>query len=314
MSEICTVCFRGGLQPETSIALANGYRHNPQCPPLGDGDYWPFERHQFPIGEVYYRDSDHTYFTAVNPKTQGRGDEKATVAYTGVQEAQIGSPSGIGGHAESGVPDALADWFARVGPNWRDKRDAKGDVGSFTHKVVECRIRGDHQSEGELYDTWASSIIEAAEPYLQAVDRLFVDHVFEPIAIERVVYSKEHGYAGRFDAGCRWVESVPDPLQRLDAEPLGWKPGDTFLGDYKTSGFISRKYHHQLRLYEVASEECGVGSWDHLAIFQFCADGTYKVLPVRSTPDAALACLFLYWEGKETDKLTRADERVLVAA
>lgn len=315
MSEICTICGRDGLARETAVPLTNGYRHK-ECPRLEEGDHHPFEHHILPEPgfEVFYRDKDHTYFEKVNPKFQGAGAKKGVVAYTGVQEAQVGSPSGIGGHAESGIPDPLADWIAERGPNWREDRDRKGDVGTFTHAVVECRLRNDEEAEARLFDDWRDSVIEDSKPYLAAVDLFFHDHQFETLHLETVVYSKKHRFAGRFDAALRWVGSVDSPHQRLDTKPLHWSLGDSVLGDAKTSGFIGRKFQHQLHLYDIASEECGYGRWDHLAVFQFCGNGKYRVLPARSSRAAALHSLALYWDGKETDSDMRSDYRELAAA
>lgn len=269
---------------------------------LGD-----FQHHRMPNGtEVFYRDSDHSYFTEIKPKTKGRGENKVIVGYSGVRAAQIGSPSAIGGHAESGVPEPLADWFARQGPNWREKRDRKGTVGTLVHKAVEDRWRDGVRTDPEQAP-------EDARGYLRGVDLMFRDHRFVAPLLETVVYSRKYKYAGRFDAGLRWAGSVSDPHQDLSADPLFWEPGDSILADAKTSSFIARAYHHQLQLYEIASEECGYGFWDHLAIFQFCDDGTYRILPARSTRLGAESCVYLYEMGKETDRLAREDYKAVTA-
>jgi hypothetical protein len=327
MSEVCQICSRDGLDAETSRALSNGFRHN-ECPRLAEGDYHPFEHHQFDIGDVFYRDSDHTYFTEVSPKYQGRGAAKGIVGYTGVQAAEIPSPSGIAKYADPSA-EALMGFAARVDagrltdherriladvgsgaievntaqPRYLILRDAKGVIGTIAHTAAEDALAGKPTS---LTDKPPS-----AQGYILAVDRFFNDNTdLAVLASEQVVYSAAHRYAGRFDA------QVKAPLRRHTGEIIDH---EKWLLDFKTSGFIGRAYHEQLHGYDLAAEECGVGAADRIFIVQLLnapneKGDQYILWPARASRQAFLNSLAKYHDGKATDKQTRADWRELVAA
>lgn len=316
MSDTCSAC-NGPIEAENAAAFKDGLRHIGPCPQrektlgLAPEDFSPFERHKMPNGSVvYYRDSDHSYFTELKPVTKGRGNEKRVVSYSGVQTARIPSPSTIGKFADPS-PDKLMDWAARKqlegvaaladldGPDvpwvydaermgsllkaqkltWNQLRDAKGDVGTDAHNYFEARLKG---AEADPQDGYQ----EAVDAFLDAHPNI------EPLQLEQVVYSEEHGYAGRFDARVTNGSS-------------------TYLLDLKTSKFIGRSYHQQMHGYDLAAEECGVGKSDLLRIIQVKDDGTYVAWPCRSSRTAFLHSLALYQDGKATDAECRKDYKEL---
>lgn len=295
VSHSCLVCFRPGLEPETSVALSAGFRHN-ECPRLAEGDYHPFEHHSFPNGEVWYRDSDHSYFTEVKPVTQGRGDGKGIVGYTGVQAAKVSSPSAISKYADP-EPDHLMNWAARLtregaleirehlpfiadadelyeelhkrGLTWQQQRDKKGDTGTRAHQIFEDILRGKEPD----YDVPLEE-----RGYVLGVHQFFRDlGEFQTLQAEAVVYSAKHNYAGRFDG------RIEVPLRDHSGEVRSW---ETWLLDLKTSGYIGRSYHNQLAGYDLAAEECGIGASDRRVIVQ-----------VFNEPDPATKKHYAIWPG-----------------
>lgn len=295
MSYVCVDCG-GKIEVKTSTAFADGPRHD-----KGGCDYDPYERHGMPVGtEVFTRASDHTYHTSITRKKgkwvgQGRWGD-------------LGSTSHISKFADPSA-DNLMDWAARKQVDgvyqlgeledgftydsgselldllkkhkltWRDLRDQAGDTGTNAHNYFEDRLSG--QPKG------------GAGGHYGAVDAFLDDHAgLTPLQTEAVVYSAEHGFAGRFDA-------------RVKIN------GETCLIDLKTSKYIGRSYHAQIHGYDLAAEECGYGASDRLLILQTREDGTYTLWPARSDRETFLHCLALYRKGKETDAATRADFKEL---
>lgn len=281
-------------------------------------DYSPFEHHVLPNrSEVWYRDSDHAYFG----KVQKKGD-----TWTGVQAARLPSPSTIAKYADPN-PDNLMNWAARkelegvilLGDvtkygtarelaealaakklTWRHLRDAKGDTGTAVHDAFEKGLQG--------VPVPLSSAKPEEQGHLIALDRFFNDHPeIRPLQTEQVVYSREHGYAGRFDARVTMNLEWDEGITRISTE------GASVLLDLKTSGYIGRAYHAQLHGYDLAAEECGIGASDRLLILQTRVEGTYTLWPCRSSREAFLHALALYNAGKECDRETRADYRELAA-
>lgn len=313
--ETCTVCFRDGLEKEYAVALSNGYRHK-ECERLEDGDYWPFERHDFPNGTVFYRDSTHDYFTEIQPKHQGRGKLKGIVGYTGVRDAQIPSPSAIGKYADPEA-DKLMGYVLRVEggdltdyeklalkdasalgvnldqPRYLVLRDAKGAIGTLTHDALDKGLYGQPVP--------IEDALPSVQPHLIALDRFFADHEIEPLQTEQVVLSTKYGYAGRFDARVK--------LRAIQGEMF-----EVAMLDLKTSGFIGRSYHAQIHGYDLAAEECGVGKSDSLLILQTKPDTDYHLWPCRSSRKTFLHCLALHQLGREIDAATKQDFKEMAAA
>lgn len=312
MNVVCEICSRDGLDPEGAIVLVNGYRHAPMCEPLEPGDYHPFEHWTFPVDgyECWYRDADHKYFSEVKPVTQGRGADKRIVAYSGVAAAELGSPSTIAKYADPGaeslmgfvlrvergdlrgIEGDLLDAAGELGvnddqPDYLILRDAKGVVGTMAHGVGEAILKGEEWPE----------VHPVAEGYVAGIVQFFNRlGDFETLNAEQGVYSRQYGYAGRFDGRIRLAT------------------GRTLLLDFKTSSYIGRAYHNQLCGYDLAAEECGVGASDAMRIVQVREDGTSTAWPCRGTREGFLHNLASYLDGKRMDTETRADWRAWRAA
>jgi len=83
-----------------------------------------------------------------------------------------------------------------------------GDRGSKVHDAAQRLLLGQPHGLDDVWDT-------AAAQYLPALEAFLAEHQPTPVAVEVPVFSREHGYAGRFDAICR-LASMPDRLTILD--------------------------------------------------------------------------------------------------
>jgi hypothetical protein len=283
--------------------------------------FGPFEHHKMPNGTgVYYRDSDHTYHTGI------RKDGKKWVGKG--RWGDLPSPSQIAKFADPN-PDNLMGWAARKtlegvmqlgtldfvtdaeqlhdvlqsqGLTWRDLRDDKGDIGTVVHGDFEKLLAGTLPEELE------DDIPEGALGYVRGLVRFFEDlGEFELLQSEPVVYSRQHGYAGRFDA------RIKVPL----ITSSGISGYQTWLLDLKTSGFIGRSSHNQLVGYDLAAQECGYGASDQLLILQVLPEpdergNTYRLWPCRGTRAGFLLNLSSYKDGKRMDAETKADFKRIV--
>lgn len=330
----CQTCGRGGLVPETSIALKNGYRH-PECPGLGEGDYWPFTRYEMPNGsEVFYRDDTHSYYSELKPVTQGRGEKKRVVAYQGVQAASLPSPSTVAKYADPN-PDKLMGWSARmeregfclligeilddselldlpVTPEvMRGLTDPEKVYEELQNRKLTWKdlrdAKGDTgqtaHDELELIlrgEPGQSEVPESDAGYVEGVRAFFHDlGEWECIAQECVVYSAEHAFAGRFDALLRV------PL----TDHAGKSHEEVWLLDLKVSGFIGRSYHNQLAGYDLAARECGVGEPDRHIVLQVNEEGGYVPHEGHGTHEGFLWNLHSYRDGQRLDSAIRKDAR-----
>jgi hypothetical protein len=131
-------------------------------------------------------------------------------------------------------------------------RDRAGVRGSGAHQALEDFMRtrkipalGDYP--------------EADQGYIRALAAFLFDHQPEPLAVEHMVGSVTHGYAGRYDLRCR----IGDRVGLLDA---------------KTSKRVYPESHFpQLEAYEAAAVECGSDPTDFRAVLRLGADGKYEL-------------------------------------
>src|SRR5690606_22529537 len=98
----------------------------------------------------------------------------------------------------------------------------------------------------------------------------------EPIYTESVVYSAEHGFAGRFDLFFR---------RRAEEGVLFSEPRRSLL-DLKTSNWVGPSFAIQLNLYRLGALECGLlEEVDELIVLHVKPDGTFDEIEVPIRPD-----------------------------
>lgn len=171
-------------------------------------------------------------------------------------------------------PEAVKAELQKRRLTWRHRRDKAGTEGTLAHDIFEKRLGGIH--------TQTDKLPESVRGYGEAIDDFFLDHPgLETLNTEQVVLSKEHNFAGRFDAR---VKTPEDGI---------------WLVDVKTSNFLSPGYFLQLAAYDLAAAECGVGGSDRLFILQISNEGKYRLVESHATEDDVLAALHLYNRAKE---------------
>lgn len=257
----------------------------------------PFEVHELPSGEtVAYRDSDHAYFSRVEERGPGK--------WVGPRDARLPSPSTIAKMLDTNtepllrwaakqtcegvvrlghVPDSgavLWDALTASKLTYSDLREQRAQEGTAVHVRVLEALAGDGPVPS-LADVTAEE-----RGYAQGVFRFWHEHEPVPIVSEQVVYSAEHGFAGRFDL-----------LALLDDQRV--------LIDLKTSKWIGNGAHVQLAGYVGAAAESGFGPIDEALVLQVAADGSYRLHPCGADYEDFLDALAAYRASKRVSKRSR---------
>ena len=175
---------------------------------------------------------------------------------TGVPEyLAVPSVTWIGGYWPKGI--AFYRWLAEKGWNEAEAIKASaGNRGSRVHLALEMILTGQElradtklldKNTGEMEElTWEE--LKCIESFLDWKRATEQDYLIETIAIEIVVFSDIHGYAGTVD----WV-------MRLTPKPGGKNPlklsrPTVYIVDHKTSKQIWREHELQISAYRTALE------------------------------------------------------------
>lgn len=283
-----------------------------------------FERHVMPNGdEVFYRDSDHSYYSAISVK----GDK-----VTGIKDARLTGISTVSAPFDW-QPDGLMKWAARmtgVGVaalaseglsldeaddmratlGWLNSGDAIWDALSnarltFNDIKDQAGARGTNVhkhalhalAQGKAVPDFAA-MTEEERGYAQGVVAFWLAHSPKPIVSEHVVCDLELGVAGRLDLICEIA-------------------GGIVLLDAKTSGFIPTKHHVQVAGYDHCARTCGVSEVADRIILQVNADGGYEPIPVQADAADFKAAVDVYRRsgriGREAGAARRESEKALAA-
>lgn len=255
-----------------------------------------FEVHELPNGEtIAYRDSDHSYFSRIEERPGGK--------WVGPPDARLPSPSTIGKMLDTNT-EPLIRWAARqtcAGVAQLDvvPRDGEALWGALADaKLTYADLRDQRAKEGtaihvDVLEALAAGgaipsladVDDEARGYAQGVLKFWHEQAPEPITSEQVVYSPEHGFAGRFDLLC----------------VLGDR---RVLIDLKTSKWIGNGAHVQLAGYVGAALESGFGPIEEALILQV-ADGSYRLHPCGADYADFLAALDAYRAAKRVTKRSR---------
>jgi hypothetical protein len=132
---------------------------------------------------------------------------------------------------------ALVGWAWKLGMQGEDMnkvRDMAADIGTATHYMVECRLKGEEPD----FKFFTPYVIECAKKMLPAFDSYAKSNPAKLLASEKQVVSEKWQYGGCID----WV-CVPKST------------GLVTLRDIKTSAGIYDEYKIQLAAYQVAWNE-----------------------------------------------------------
>lgn len=260
-------------------------------------DFGRFEKHVLPSGEeVFYDDGRHAYFSRVEERSGGK--------WVGPADARLPSPSAIGKMLDTNteplmrwaakqtcegvvrlghVPDSgavLWDALTASRLTYSDLRDQRAKEGIAVHVQVLEALAGDGPVPS------LADVSDEERGYAQGVFKFWHEHEPVPIVSEQVVYSPEHGFAGRFDL-----------LALLDDQRV--------LVDLKTSKWIGNGAHTQLAGYVGAAIESGFGPIDEALVLQVSADGSYRLHPCGADYEDFLDALAGYRAAKRVSKRSR---------
>jgi hypothetical protein len=217
---------------------------------------------------VEYRDASHRYWITKD------SERKPAVSVTGalkildkpalLQWAERAGAEGAAELARMGEldgcpPGEVIDRVRLFKLGMDAKRDAGAERGTIVHRVLEAYGRdGTVPNVGDF------------EPqirgYVQGLCKWLLKANPEPVAIEQVVGSPTHWYAGRADL----VANIG---------------GLTYLCDLKTnpSGRVYDEAHVQAAAYQLALEECGIPTLGAVLV-AVGEDGTFEEVPCCADP------------------------------
>jgi hypothetical protein len=153
------------------------------------------------------------------------------------------SVSSLVSRVDGGHSDGLVQWAWNLGAEgkpWKEERDRKGNIGTSVQGAVP-----------DLAD-----FPEEQRGYIQAICGWWLDDQPEAVDQEFIVAHPTLDYAGRVDL-------------------LVEIKGEKWLVDLKTSNKLSPKFHHQMGLYALAMDACGIGRPDRLALLHAMPDGEW---------------------------------------
>lgn len=284
-----------------------------------------FEAHAMPSGVVvYYRDSDHSYWSGV--KTARNGDVTGTGRLTGV--TTVVAPY-------DWRPDNLMRWAARLngegvaalaadGLSLDDAEDMRAalrwlETGeSVWSALADARLlysdaRDDAATRGTNVHKHAlhalatgaavpdlGALADAERGYALGVAAFWLDHEPQPICSEQVVGDLKLNVAGRLDM-----------IATMGAGE--WR-GQTLVVDAKTSTFLPTKHHAQLAGYRGMAVNCGVvPALDGGLILQVDADGGYELVPVTATWRDFVVAVDLYRRAARIGRASNAARKARAA-
>lgn len=170
-------------------------------------------------------------------------------------------------------------------------RDAAAERGLNVHACLEHYLRTGRPPNPADHP-------EEHRGYLRALTRWLLVRQPEPVAIEHLVCSREHGYAGRLD------------LRARVKDPLGGELLYTFDAKTQERGQIYPGAHVQVNLYERAARECGDEPADRLAVVVFAADGAFREMAADHPPALVDGVLGWYRLVKPVDSECEAQNRI----
>lgn len=166
-------------------------------------------------------------------------------------------------------------------------RDLAANRGTEVHKMGERLLAGEKVT-----------VPDELRGYVDAYRRFMEEFDFHPVHVERPVYSKVHGYGGRFDIeGDMIVPDLPE-FEDIPRDGDGYARG---LGDAKTSksgifgetGLQLTGYRHADTMILDDGTHVPRESVDFTFGVHVRGDGTYDVIRVASGPEVFRTFLYV---------------------
>lgn len=215
----------------------------------------------YPDFAVEFRASSHRYWlhhdgerTPAVSVTSALGvlDKPALRKWYGKMDAEATLTLERSGQLNGVAVEDVIGVVRSLGLGAEAKRDAGADRGTAVHEAL--RIYCEEGTVPSLAD-----FPEEVRGYVQAACGWLVASSPEPIAVERIVGSATHGYAGRMDLRAK-----------LD--------GRDVIVDFKSNpgGRVYLEAHLQVRAYAMADVECGNPEPEGAVIVALGEDGSYE--------------------------------------
>lgn len=176
------------------------------------------------------------------------------------------------------------DWLRRAHTR---KKDARADVGSAVHRVIEAHVLGEPLPD--LDD-------DEAAPYLAHFRRFVADWDVEFEASEMTVANHGEGYAGKLDYLLR---------SPLIASAIGAPADAVILGDTKTGGELDKKGVYPEAGLQMAAYAHADTAWlrdgtkvpmpatHHTGVVLHLRPEGYRLIPLACGPDVLAAFLHI---------------------
>lgn len=278
-------------------------------------DGW--EVHTTPNGvEIFYRDSDHSYWGAVGQAPKGK--------WTGKRESRMAGVSTVVAPYDWN-PDGLMRWAVRIereGIAQIMAMDPEGDdtLWLLTADSIEEKLR----IEGLRY----SDSRDDAATRGTNVHRLGLEALAsgQPMPDTDAMTDEERQYVQGLIAF--WHENEPDahyselmvcdPALRVSGRldmiatlGEGKYRGKRLVIDAKTSEsrFVPNKHHVQLAGYQHCAEASGYGKTDGALILRLSPHGTYELVQGHATGQSFLNAVAVYRDAAEIAKNCQADRK-----
>ena len=271
--------------------------------------------------KIFYRDSDHSYWSEVSEKKPGK--------WTGVRAARLaGISTVIAPYA--GDPDPLLRWAARLtregvaalaaeGMGLDDLDDMRAALSwlqsadSIGHALTDATLSHDQERDrraiqgtnvhklsleemasGAVVPDYAAMTTEE-KAYSEGIEDFWIENDPDPEHSETMVTDPDLRVCGRLD--------LIATLRR------GKYAGMRAQIDGKTSGFIPAKHHVQVAGYKHCAEVSGYGETDAEFILKITPEGKYRLIPVHATADSFRLAVGVYRDMGRIDRLAGADAR-----
>ena len=306
--------------------------------PLAVHDECPFEMFTMPSGAVvWYHDERHAYYRDVKrkskqPDAEWVGVGRLTGVSTVVGPADFRPENLLRWAARTngiGVAILAADaltlenaedirlnlaWLNSADAIWRelqannltfeDVRDQAGERGTNVHKQALHEL-----AQGRPVPAYDEMTPEE-RGYAAGVSGFWLAHNPGPLQSEQVVVDLELGVAGRFDLRATLGAHCGRPKCPCAALRIG----DVFLGDLKSSWFLSNKAHAQVAGYGHCAVRDGFGSAQAEWIIQVAGDGEWNVVQGHATVGDFLTFVEAYRRSGRISKAANADRKAREAA